>query len=374
MNDHYKIFFALLRAGLWEKPLSLAHFGEVDFPALHRMAREQTVLGLVAAGLNHVVDKELPEPDMVPFGGDVLKIEHQNQSMYLYTAKLFSFLQENDVHALLIKGPAVAQCYEKPLWRLSGDLDLLLDNANYERAKRVLSPLARKVGREDTALKHLDITIGGGVIELHGTLHTRLSKRIDRAIDALQSDSLHNPNSRTMPCGETFIPLPAVLNDVLFVFTHILHHFFIEGVGLRQICDWCRMLYSYRDSLDVVLLEKHLTNMRLMDEWRAFGAMAVHWLDMPSGAMPFYDVRYKAKGDRIIRLVLASGNFGHRLQRQHSSHYWMAKFQSIGHNTRSFARIFPIFPYDTLKFFFHFIGDGFRLVVRENKIKSSRTS
>lgn len=383
LNNSRQAFFALLNAGLWEKEVRLAQYGDIDFKAIYHLANEQQVVGLVAAGLEMVADCKVPEEAVIPFGGDILKWEHQNRNMYRYTAKLFSVLQENGVDALLVKGPGIAECYEKPLWRVSGDLDLLLDASNYERAKEVLIPLAKKVGREDMALKHLDLTIGGGVIELHGTLHTRLSKKIDRAVDDAQADCFQNHKVRTIRCAETDIPLPDLDNDILFVFTHILHHFFIEGVGLRQICDWCRMLYTFTPTsstqggtegysgdqgtayIDRALLERRLKQLGLLSEWKAFAALAVCWLEMPAEAMPLYDKRYKAKGDRIMKLVLASGNFGHKALPKRSRNYWLGKLQAIGRNILRFARIARIFPCDSPKFLCHYISDGIKLIIRE---------
>lgn len=45
------IFFALVKAGLWEKEVRLAGFGKPNFLGIHRLAREQAVTGLVAAGM-----------------------------------------------------------------------------------------------------------------------------------------------------------------------------------------------------------------------------------------------------------------------------------------------------------------------------------
>ena len=42
--------------------------------------------------------------------------------------------------------------------------------------------------------------------------------------------------------------------DIILVFTHILEFPFIGGVGLRQICGWCRLLWTYRSEIDVVKL------------------------------------------------------------------------------------------------------------------------
>ena len=37
--------------------------------------------------------------------------------MNAYVAELIKKLSENDIHAILVKGQGIAQCYEKPLWR-----------------------------------------------------------------------------------------------------------------------------------------------------------------------------------------------------------------------------------------------------------------
>ena len=82
--------------------------------------------------------------------------------------------------------------------------------------------------------------------------------------------------------------MPGENEDAVFVFTHILRHLYEGGIGIRQICDWCRLLWTYRDSLNYGLLELRIRKMGLMSEWRAFGAFAVDYLGMPSEAMPMY--------------------------------------------------------------------------------------
>ena len=50
-------FFALLRASLWEKEVRLAPYGEIDFSAVLDLAEEQSVVGLLAAGIEHIVGR-----------------------------------------------------------------------------------------------------------------------------------------------------------------------------------------------------------------------------------------------------------------------------------------------------------------------------
>ena len=50
-NITQSAFFALLRAGLWEKEVQLLPYGEIDYSEVMRLAEEQSVVGLIAAGI-----------------------------------------------------------------------------------------------------------------------------------------------------------------------------------------------------------------------------------------------------------------------------------------------------------------------------------
>lgn len=49
-----KAFWALVRAGLWEKDVQLASFGDINFKEIYRLAIDQSIVGLVAAGIECV--------------------------------------------------------------------------------------------------------------------------------------------------------------------------------------------------------------------------------------------------------------------------------------------------------------------------------
>ena len=370
-NNSRGQFFELVRAGLWSEytPKILAHGAPVDWEAIYQLAEEQSVVGLVAAGIDALPPSERPPQTVVlQFVGSTLQLEQRNKAMNEFVAKLITMLRKNDIYALLVKGQGIAQCYEKPLWRASGDVDLLLSEDNYEKAKKLLVPLATNVESEYKALKHIGMTLDGFSVELHGTLHSRLSKRVDRVIDSAQNDVFFASSVRSWQNGGTQVFLPSPTYDVVFVFTHILHHFYIEGVGLRQICDWCRLLWTYRDSLNYGLLESRIKDAGLMTEWRAFASLAVQYLGMPEAALPMFgssvlagaseqvrEQKFKGKADRIMEFVLESGNFGHNRQ------VAIGKLSSVWNKTKDFARHTKVFPLDSIKFYFHFLGDGLRI-------------
>ena len=359
-------FFELVRAGLWRKDTRLSQFDNIDYATILQLAEEQTVVGLVTAGLEQVSDVKVPQEWVLQFIGETLQIEQQNKNMNIFVAKVMEKLRGKDVYAILVKGQGIAQCYEKPLWRVSGDVDLLLSPDNYEKAKKVLLPLADKIEREFMPLKHLGMTMKNGyVVELHGVLHSRLSTRVDKVIDEAQRDVFYGGNVRSWINGNTSIFLPSPDNDVIFVFTHILKHFYIEGVGLRQICDWCRLLWAYRDGLNHQKLGARIRRAGLMSEWKAFAALAVQYLGMPVEAMPLYNEFDKhnnelnRKAERIMNFVLESGNFGH------NRYVANGRLRDIIQKSKDFVRYALVFPWDSLKFYFHYVGDGIRIAMNK---------
>lgn len=303
MESTVKTFLSLVRAGLWEKPLVLGSEQE-DWEKVYQLAEEQTVVGVVLAGIEHSTVKPSQE-FLLQWIGEVQLLEQQNKAMNQFIAMLVEKMRNTeDIYTLLVKGQGLAQCYEKPLWRACGDIDFLLSDTNYKKAKAFLLPLSSSHNPEGKYSKHFVMNIESWVVELHGTLRTGLSGRIDKQVDAVQKDIFYGGNVRSWNNGKTQIFLPSPENDVFLVFTHFLKHFYKEKMNLRQICDWCRLIWTYRSDLDLRLLESRLSKAGLMGEWKAFAALAVDYLGMPMEAIPFYDSRFKVKGERILKHIL----------------------------------------------------------------------
>ena len=375
-DKNQQTFFELLRAGLWEKDARLSPYKAIDYSAIMRLAEEQSVVGLVAAGLEHLVDVKVPQVLALQFAGQAIQLEQRNKAMNAFIADLIEKLRKEDIYAILVKGQGIAQCYKKPLWRSSGDVDLLLSESNYERAKVFLTPLATDVETEYTHFKHQGMTINGWEVELHGTQHSRLSKRVDGGIDATQREVFYGGKVRSVEFkgsngSKVQVFLPAPDEDVIFVFTHILHHFFFEGIGLRQISDWCRLRWTYRGSLNYGLLESRIRKMGLMSEWKAFAAFAVKWLGMPVEAMPLienndnHNSNLDKKADKICKFVLEVGNFGHKQRRDYSGmSYMMRKFVSVWGRLSDMLRHFQLFPKDSIVFFGGVLRSGLHAAMR----------
>lgn len=209
LNSNFDAFLALIRAGLWEKEARLLSYERISLLETLQLATEQGMVGVVTSGLEHVVDVIFPRAELLHFASLTLQIEQQNKAMNQFVAELVEKMRKDAICAILVKGQGVAQCYEKPLWRPSGDVDLLLIEENYQRAKSLLLPLSSSSKKEERYSQHLGMSIGLWYVEIHGTLRTGLSARVDQEVDAAQDCVFKEGNVRAWQDGETLVFLPA---------------------------------------------------------------------------------------------------------------------------------------------------------------------
>lgn len=319
MNNNQQVFFALVRAGLFPVCgegiiVNESSLKDVDWETVLQITQEQSVQGIALRGIEELRAKNfelnIPKVLLLQWIGEVQIIEQRNKEMNAFVADLIDKLCKADVYTLLVKGQGVAQCYEKPLWRPSGDVDFLLSEENYKKARGLLLPLSSSNKNEERYSQHLGMNIGQWYVEIHGSLRTGLSARIDKQVDETQKEIFYSGNVRSWDNNGTLVLLPAPTEDVFLVFTHFIKHFYKEGMSLRQVCDWCRLLWTYRNKIKVDWLEQHLRKAGLMKEWQVFAALAVTYLGMPKEAMPFYDSRFTDKGSLLVEFILGaySGN------------------------------------------------------------------
>ena len=371
-------FFALVRTGLWADVEStdirnLGFTESIDWDEVYQIAEEQSVIGVVLAGIEHSNVKP-PQELLLQWIGEVQMLEQQNKSMNLFIADLVEWLRKADIHTLLVKGQGIAQCYESPLWRSSGDIDLLLDDNNYIKAQKYFSILASNSIGELKEEKHQEFEIGPWIVEIHGNMPTYFSKRTDEMLEKIKTNAFKNGYYRYWKFNDTEIKLLGIDADVLFVFTHILKHFFRGGIGLRQICDWCRLLWTYRSEIDRNLLEERVKAMGLMTEWMSFAALAVNKLGYPADDMPLYSdkVKWIRKSYRIMDFILRTGNFGHNRDSSYYKKYpfIVTKILSFYWRFADNFRYALIFPLDSIRVTMWMLRHGFNDLKRTNWMKS----
>ena len=91
-----RVFIELVKAGLWEKEVQLLPYQDIKWQEVYRLATEQSVLGLVLAGLEHS-DVKPPKEILLQSIGEVQQIEQRNNAMNSFVAELTDDLRKKEI-------------------------------------------------------------------------------------------------------------------------------------------------------------------------------------------------------------------------------------------------------------------------------------
>ena len=244
MND-ITAFFAFLRYCFGYKGNMSRVVAGMDWQELYSFASKQALLGLCFDGIERL-GKEYPEElKQNPIGrkllmnwmGTTQQIRRQNMKVNAVAGKLFAMLREDGMRCCILKGQGNALMYSNPYSRTPGDIDVWI-NASRERIMEYA--LKRFELGDDIRLQHLETSLDGVPVELHffpcsmnnPIYHARLQKWFRRNAD------LQCSNVVGLPDGAGDIAIPTSSFNVVYQLTHLYHHFFDEGIGMRQIIDY----------------------------------------------------------------------------------------------------------------------------------------
>ena len=263
MND-ITACFAFLRYSLGKKENMSRVITGMDWQELYSFASKQALLGLCFDGIERL-GKEYPEElKQNPIGRELLmtwmgkaqQIRRQNMKVNAVAGKLFAMLREDGMRCCILKGQGNALMYPNPYSRTPGDIDVWID-ASRER----IMEYARKTFElgDDIRLQHLETSLDGVPVELHFfpcsmnniLYHARLQKWFRRNAD-LQCSHIVG-----LPDGAGDIAIPTTAFNVVYQLCHLYHHFFDEGVGMRQIIDYFLVVNDFSKN---VFLNTDLSN------------------------------------------------------------------------------------------------------------------
>ena len=217
----------------------------MNWQELYSFASKQALLGLCFEGIERL-GKEYPEElKQNPIGRELLmtwmgkaqQIRRQNMKVNAVAGKLFSMLREDGLRCCILKGQGNALMYPNPYSRTPGDIDVWIDASR----ERIMEYAQKKFELEDDIrLQHLETSLDGVPVELHffpcsmnnPIYHARLQKWFRRNAD------LQCSNVVGLPDGAGDIAIPTTAFNVVYQLTHLYHHFFDEGIGMRQIIDY----------------------------------------------------------------------------------------------------------------------------------------
>lgn len=361
-------FFALLRSGLWGKPVDSSLFeGEVDWPKILKLASMQTVSGVVFDGVSNLSsDLQPPVETMRRLYQMVVRIEQSHVLLNDRLTRLVSLLQGEGIDPILLKGQGVARNYPNPFRRQCGDIDLYIGKEEYNRACELVERWGIVSGDRIKSYKHFHFDWDGVGIELH-----RLAEELPDPIRNKRFQDwsylyLQTMRSEKWILDDTGITLPPVQFNALYIFNHAFLHFISDGIGFRQLSDWVLHLHRYHDTINIKELKSDLISFGLLRPWQIFGCIAVHELGLEKEKFPFYNEQYRDIAKKhILNDILLLGNFGQFDPKWQTrpKNYLAGKLHNFKMKSRRILQLYPIVRGYIGFYYFYFFFIGVRQIV-----------
>ena len=346
---------SFLRYSLGDKADLSIVVAKIDWRQLYTFASNQSIIGICFDGIERLGNEYPNELKQNSIGKDLLmtwmgaaqQIRRQNMKVNMVASKLYSMFREDGWRCCILKGQGNALMYPNPYSRTPGDIDVWV-NASREQ----ITEYAKKyfeIG-EDIRYHHLETSLDGVPVELHffpcimnnPVYNARLQKWFKR------NEDLQCTNVVSLPGGIGEIAIPTAAFNVVYQLTHLYHHFFDEGIGMRQIIDYYYVVIS--DYLLVIndeslgirdTLQKELKHLGL---WKFAGAVmyVLHEALGLSEEKLIAPIDEK-RGKLLLAEILNGGNFGkHFTKYGNFTQQGMAKkyFLKIWRNMH-FVRYYP---------------------------------
>ena len=218
---------------------------KIDWRQLYTFASRQALLGFCFDGIKRLTKEFSEELKQNPMGRDLLmtwmgasqQIHRQNMKVNAVAGKLFSMLRDDGMRCCVLKGQGNALMYPNPYSRTPGDIDVWVNASREDITDYAKTHF--EIG-DDIRFHHLETSFDGVPVELHffpGIMNNpidnaRLQKWFKRNAD------LQCSNVVSLPDGIGEIAIPTTAFNVVYQLTHLYHHFFDEGIGMRQIIDY----------------------------------------------------------------------------------------------------------------------------------------
>lgn len=304
----YEKALTLLRSVLWQQQLDLP-VDVSEWEEIIKFATEQTLSGIIPDSLPNLPQDSIPpkalKMQMIAMQLQVVQAnEHMNAVLLDFTAEL----AKRDIPYVLMKGQGVASLYPHPLHRVSGDIDMYVPKKHFLNVNDGI--LAFGGIRRDENRHHVDYMFNDVMLELHHCIHYFQKKTRNKVFMTMIDEAMAEPSVYASVGDGKVQVLPATMN-VLLLLAHMLDHFYCEGVGLRQLCDYTLLLYREYANIDKDRLERALEELSMTRTYKVIGALCVRHLGLPSDRLmiPPMLTDYRL-ADAIMKDCLKGGNFG----------------------------------------------------------------
>ena len=245
MDKKTKAYLDFLRFSLHDGAELPASISDIDWDGLFKFGTSQCIRGVLFGGI-----KKLKSSDPHPTAKQlnlwltyVSIIKKSNVQVYRDADFITrAFKKDTGFDTVVMKGQANALLYPSPYIREPGDIDLWTTAST----KQVIRWARCRDQKAIIGYHHIDVSGLRTPVEVHyipsfmGNLFYEW--RLRRYFGKEKAKQFDNKKALPDDLGEIGVLSPDF--DSIFQLSHMMHHFFFEGLGFRQVIDFYYLLRS----------------------------------------------------------------------------------------------------------------------------------
>ena len=283
----------------------------VDWKRLYTFSVQQAIAGVMFEAISKSGVK-IPREVLLPWFALSEQIKKRNRLLNQRCVELTELLRKDGFESCILKGQGNALTYPAPYSRTPGDIDVfVLPDGNLsisERRQLVTNYVRQRFPDTRIRYQHIDYPVFRDVeVEMHfiptAKNHPLHNYRLQQWVELQIRNQCRNVVD--LPDGIGKIAIPTVAFNVVYQLSHLMHHFFDEGIGLRQMIDYYYVLKDWENQSDLTGLLKKFGLLKFAGAVM-FVMQEVLGLEDKYLTAPVDEQR----GQMLLNEILRGGNFG----------------------------------------------------------------
>lgn len=242
MRKEEKYLIKICNAYLTEQNILLNE--SVDFSRLFSVCREHNLIGIAFSVIKNSKNKNIVPQNIYRnfedgFYETIIKYDRQSEIIN----DLNKLLTVNQIRHTFFKGVELREYYPISEVRAMGDIDILIDESNRNNAKQILIDNGYKLINSNGPV--YDYEKNGVLVEMH-------TKIISDKIGSIPADKFFE-NAMDNAEYHNFCGKLTADYHLAYLITHIAHHFWFYGAGIKLILDIAVFLKKHNIDTDAVI-------------------------------------------------------------------------------------------------------------------------
>lgn len=310
-----ELFYELVQIALGQRETLSHKPSDNEWGELFTWSQKQAVSGVVLIALDKLTRQRQKPPMnlLLEWIGLSEKIKVQNQLLNKRCGEITKQFADAGFRTCILKGQGNALMYSDPLSRNSGDIDLWVDGSRKEICDFVFS----KCPDAEDGDMHIEAPFFKDVVvEVHYFPRYSNVPKYDKRLQVWfkeKSEAQFTNRVKLSPGSAEYVCVPTVQFNAVQQMSHIMGHFFVEGIGLRQFIDYFYVLKKLNEENCSDNFEELFESLGMLKF-----ARGVMWVEKEVLGL---DDKYlltspdERLGKVILKEIEEGGNFGHHDKR-----------------------------------------------------------